>query len=79
MLPAILRSGHDSVFPSVLSLTSMWCVRIVCGYFLAYRMGMGLTGLWTAMWVEWAVRSVVLAVHYFRRKWLVRAVPERAV
>ena len=79
VLPAILRSGHDSVFPSVLSLASMWCVRIVCGYFLAYRMGMGLTGLWTAMWVEWAVRSVVLAVHYFRRKWLVRAVPERAV
>jgi Na+-driven multidrug efflux pump len=79
VLPAILRSGHDSVFPSVLSLASMWCVRIVCGYFLAYRMGMGLTGLWTAMWVEWAVRSIVLAVHYFRRKWLVRAVPERAV
>lgn len=78
VLPAILRAGHDTVFPSVLSLASMWGVRIVCGYFLAYRLGMGLTGLWTAMWAEWAVRAAVLAFHYFRKKWLVRALPEKA-
>ena len=73
VLPAILRAGHDTVFPSLLSLASMWGIRIVCGYFLAYRLGLGLTGLWTAMWAEWAVRAVILAVHYFRRKWLARA------
>lgn len=78
VLPAILRAGHDTVFPSVLSLASMWGVRIVCGYFLAYRLGMGLTGLWTAMWAEWAVRAAVLAFHYFRKKWLVRALHAKA-
>lgn len=72
VLPAILRAGHDTVFPSVLSLASMWGVRIVCGYFLAYRLGFGLAGLWTAMWAEWALRSVILSVHYFRKKWLAR-------
>lgn len=78
VLPAILRAGHDTVFPSVLSLASMWGVRIVCGYFLAYRMGLGLTGLWTAMWAEWAVRAAVLSFHYFRKKWLVRALHAKA-
>ena len=78
VLPAILRAGHDTVFPSVLSLASMWGVRIVCGYFLTYRLGLGLTGLWTAMWAEWAVRAAVLAVHYFRKKWLVRALHAEA-
>lgn len=78
VLPCILRAGHDTVFPSVLSLASMWGVRIVCGYILAYRLGMGLKGLWTAMWAEWAVRSAILALHYFRKKWLAKALPERA-
>lgn len=78
VLPSILRAGYDTVFPSVLSLASMWGVRIVCGYLLAYRLGLGLTGLWTAMWAEWAVRAAILAIHYFRKKWLVRAVPEKA-
>lgn len=71
VLPCILRAGHDTVFPSVLSLASMWCVRIVCGYLLAYRLGLGLNGLWIAMWAEWAVRAAVLSFHYFRKKWLV--------
>lgn len=78
ILPAILRSGHDTVFPSVLSLASMWGVRIVCGYLLAYRLGLGLTGLWTAMWAEWAVRAAVLSFHYFRKRWLFRTFSEKA-
>lgn len=75
VLSSILRAGHDTVFPSVLSLASMWGVRILCGYLLAYPLGLGLTGLWTAMWLEWAVRAAVLGAHYFHKKWLFRAIP----
>ncbi len=78
VIPGILRAGRDTVFPSVLSLASMWGVRIVCGYILAIRMGMGLSGLWVSMWAEWAVRSAILAVRYFRKKWFAKAVPAKA-
>jgi len=70
VIPSILRSGHDTVFPSMLSLASMWGVRVLWGWALAFPLGMGLDGLWTAMWSEWAVRTVILAVRFQRKKWL---------
>lgn len=73
VIPGILRAGRDTVFPSALSLASMWGVRIVCGYILSIRMGLGLEGLWASMWAEWAVRSAILSFRYFRKKWLVKA------
>lgn len=73
VMPYILRAAHDTVFPSVLSLISMWGVRIGLGYVLAFWFDLKLDGLWIAMWVEWAVRSVILAVRFCRRKWLDKA------
>lgn len=75
VIPSILRSGHDTVFPSALSLASMWGVRVAWGYMLAFPMGLGLDGLWIAMWSEWAVRTVILSVRFCRKKWLDKAVP----
>lgn len=73
VIPYVLRAAHDTVFPSVLSLVSMWGVRIAFGYVLAFRFELGLDGLWAAMWVEWAVRTVILAVRFFSKKWLAKA------
>lgn len=67
--PYVLRAGHDTVFPSVLSLVSMWGVRIGFGYVLCFRLGLGLSGLWTAMWAEWALRTVVLSIRLIRGSW----------
>lgn len=67
--PYVLRAGHDTVFPSVLSLISMWGVRIGFGYVLCFRLGLGLSGLWTAMWAEWALRTVVLSIRLIRGSW----------
>lgn len=74
IVPYILRAANDTVFPSVLSLLSMWGVRIGFGYLLAFHFGLGLDGLWISMWAEWAVRTAVLAVRFLRRKWLTKAV-----
>ncbi len=67
--PYVLRAAHDTVFPSVLSLVSMWGVRIGCGYVLCFHFGLGLAGLWTAMWLEWAVRTLALGVRLVHGKW----------
>lgn len=70
VVPSILRTGHDNIFPSALSLVSMWAIRVAAGYVLAFPLRLGLEGLWIAMWLEWAVRSVTLWVRFRRRKWL---------
>lgn len=75
VVPAILRAAHDTVFPSVLSLISMWGVRVACGYALAFGLELGLDGLWISMWAEWAVRTAVLSIRFLRRKWLTKAIP----
>lgn len=74
VIPYVLRAAHDTVFPSVVSLASMWGVRIAWGYLLAFQLKLGLDGLWIAMWAEWAVRTAVLSVRFFRKKWLSKAV-----
>lgn len=73
VIPYVLRAAHDTVFPSAVSLASMWGVRIAWGYLLAFWLNLGLDGLWIAMWAEWAVRTVVLSIRFFRRKWLLKA------
>ena len=70
VVPSVLRTGHDNVFPSALSLVSMWAVRVAAGYALAYPLQLGLEGLWIAMWLEWAVRTGILWVRFRRKKWL---------
>lgn len=77
-MPYILRSANDTVFPSVLSFLSMWGIRVGLGYLLAIRIGLGLDGIWLSMWIEWAVRSVVLLVRFIRKRWLSKAVPQPA-
>lgn len=73
VMPYILRSANDTVFPSVLSMTSMWLVRIAGGYLLAIHFGLGLDGLWIAMWAEWAFRDLFLIPRFLRKKWLDKA------
>lgn len=67
--PYVLRAGHDTVFPSVLSLLSMWGVRIGFGYVLCFPLGLGIEGLWIAMWAEWAVRMAALSIRLLRGSW----------
>lgn len=57
-LPSALRAMKDTVFPSILSLTVLWLVSIGLGYLFAIPLGMGLWGVWAAMWLSWAVRAV---------------------
>lgn len=63
-----LRGAGDTLVPSVMSLLSMWGIRITMAAFLAPRIG--LTGVWIAMCVELCIRGVLFLVRLFREKWL---------
>lgn len=69
-LPAVLRAGSDTMYPSIISMVVLWVFTIGMGYILAIPMGLGLNGTWIAMWTGWAVRSTAFSFRFRSRKWL---------
>ena len=68
-LPNALRAAGDARFTMVTSMVSMWGFRIGMSYVLGAWLGMGLFGVWTAMQIDWAVRSLVFGVRFLGHKW----------
>ena len=69
-LPNTLRAANDVKFCMVVSIISMWAVRIAPSYILAGNLGLGVKGVWIAMILDWCARSVFFTVHYKREKWI---------
>lgn len=69
-IPNTLRAANDVKFCLVLSVISMWAVRIAPSYILAGNLGLGVKGVWMAMVMDWCVRAVFFAIHYKREKWI---------
>ncbi|MBO4850612.1 MAG: MATE family efflux transporter [Prevotella sp.] len=58
----------DTLKPAIISLSSMWFIRLTLAYFLSIEYG--LVGVWTAMAIELTFRGVMLTVRLFRGKWM---------
>ena len=69
-LPAVLRAGRDTMYPSVVSMVVLWVFTIGLGYLLAIPMGLGLNGTWIATWTGWAVRSTAFSFRFRSKKWI---------
>ena len=69
-LPAVLRAGSDTMYPTIVSMVVLWLFTIAMGYLLAIPMGLGLNGTWIAMWTAWAVRSTAFSFRFRSKKWL---------
>lgn len=80
-LPHVFRSASDVNFPLVVSVTCMWVLRVAGAYFLALEsisffgltipcLGLGIHGVWYAMFADWVVRAVLYAWRYFSNRWL---------
>ncbi len=74
ILPSALRGAGDARFPMVVSLASMWIMRIGMAYLLAYGYGLGAMGVWIAMITDWVVRGICFYIRWHRKRWLQRAV-----
>ena len=68
--PLAAPLDQQKIFPTmVTSMVSMWVFRIGMSYVLGAWLGMGLFGVWTAMQIDWAVRSLVFGVRFLGHKW----------
>ncbi|MBO6140344.1 MAG: MATE family efflux transporter [Ruminococcus sp.] len=63
-----LRGAGDTLLPSIMSLISMWGVRITSSVFLVRIMG--LKGMWIAMCGELCFRGIIFLIRLMRGKWL---------
>lgn len=69
ILPSALRAAGDSNFTSIVALICMWLIRVVLGYVLGITFGLGIIGVWLAMYIEWVFRSVIFAWRLKGEKW----------
>ena len=61
----------DTLRPALISLGSMWFVRLTLAYMLSIQYG--LIGVWTAMAIELTFRGLMLSYRLFRGKWMKKA------
>lgn len=70
-LPNSLRAAGDAVFTMAVSLTTMFVCRVALSYVFAcsWGLGLGMLGVWLAMFCDWIVRAVCFLWRYWRGSW----------
>lgn len=48
----------------------MWIFRIFAGYILGIVLGIGVLGIWIAMYIDWIVRGLMYCVRLRGNNWL---------
>ncbi|MEG0770250.1 MAG: MATE family efflux transporter [Ruthenibacterium sp.] len=69
VLPNALRAAGDAKFTMVVSMGSMWIFRVAMSYVLGAWLGWGFFGVWVAMTIDWAVRTLFFVPRIFSDKW----------
>ncbi len=80
-LPSIFRATGDAKFPMKVASTAMWVFRVAGAYILASDgftllglsipgFGMGIIGVWIAMFADWVFRALFYGWKYFSGRWI---------
>jgi Na+-driven multidrug efflux pump len=68
-LPSALRAANDARFTMVVSLLSMWLVRVGLSYAFVGYTGFGPMSIWYAMIIDWGVRSAAFVLRFKSGRW----------
>ena len=66
------RAANDVKYTMMLSITSMWVFRVGFSYLFGKYLGMGVTGVWCAMFCDWTFRAICYGLRLFRGTWLTK-------
>lgn len=68
-LPNGLRAANDVKFTMTVSIISMWVCRIGMSYVLGKYLGMGVLGVWIAMFLDWICRVIAFVWRFQSNRW----------
>ncbi|MBR0132369.1 MAG: polysaccharide biosynthesis C-terminal domain-containing protein, partial [Lachnospiraceae bacterium] len=64
-----LRAAGDVRFSMIVSMITMWTLRVaICIYLIRFR-GFGPIAVWIAMFTDWTVRGIVFLIRFKSGKW----------
>lgn len=69
VLPNALRAANDAKFTMWVGIFSMLAMRIGLGGYLCIQMGLGATGIWIGMILDWVIRISFFVPRYLSGKW----------
>ena len=72
--PNALRAAGDARYTMLVSILSMWTLRVGMSYVFINLMGMNIEGVWYAMFCDWCLRILCFVIRYARGKWKTKRV-----
>lgn len=70
ILPAVFRASCDARYPMIISVLSFMFCRFFCSWVLGIYWGMGILGIWLAMFLDWVIKAVCFILRYLSGKWM---------
>lgn len=67
VIGAVMRGAGDTLIPMFITLFSLWLIRIPVAYFLSQHIGV--TGIWWAIPIAWAIGMTFSFIYYLSGKW----------
>ncbi len=68
-LPNMLKAVGDVRFILLASFSSMWIFRVGGAYLLVRSLGMGVEGIWYAMYMDWTFRGLLYLIRVRSGRW----------
>jgi len=69
VLFAGMKGAGDVRFTTIVSMASMWLVRVLFAYILGDMLGMGVIGVWLGMFCDWIFRGIFAVMRFRSKKW----------
>ena len=69
VVQGFLRGAGASIAPMLISLVSLWLIRIPVAYYLSHNAGLGYRGIFWSIPVAWSIGLLLSAGYYFWGKW----------
>ncbi|MEF3307081.1 MATE family efflux transporter [Paenibacillus sp. GYB003] len=72
-----LRAAGDATFPVYMGVLSMVCMSLPLGYWLVFRLDLGLVGIWLAIAADEWLRAVIMFFRWRSRAWANKGLVDR--
>lgn len=69
-----MRAAGDVRFSMVVSMLTMWCMRVALCIYLSHVWGFGPMAVWIGMFADWSLRAVIFTARFLSGKWLKKKV-----